>query len=63
MLRFRIKLFSFNVSYIILKKNSIPKGWYGRFIGKNDRNQAFFMKKKELQIDHADLTKAVAEQN
>lgn len=38
-------------------------GWYGRFIGKNDRNQAFFMKKKELQIDHADLTKAVAEQN
>lgn len=37
--------------------------WYRRFIGKNDRNQAFLMKKKALQIDHADLTKAVAEQN
>lgn len=47
----------------IKKHNFYWVVWYGIFIGKNDRNQAFFMKKKALQIDHADLTKAVAEQN
>lgn len=50
-----------------MKENQIPKVLLGgvvrKFYRKNDRNQAFFMKKKALQIDHADLTKAVAEQN
>lgn len=49
-----------------MKENQIPKVLLGgvvRKIGKNDRNQAFFRKKKAQQIDHADLTKAVAEQN
>lgn len=50
-----------------MKETKNPKVLLGGVVRKiyrqTDRNQAFFMKKKELQIDHADLTKAVAEQN